>query len=199
MSKPAVMPRQRRTICQQRGTTMIEVIVAGLVLSAGLLGLAAMQTKAIKTASGLATQQIMVQALGAFGEARLAQPNMTIVNGTGPGGERWSDFPILCNSLWVGSSFKLDRLDRTTTTTSMTDDLHTIRDFLEEYTPCRGTALKEYADYWNQYAAGLGDGYGPTSSFNGTECDYIVPRTLTLSCTLPTGDLITLKNLVWIS
>ena len=69
MSKPAVLQRHRRTNVQQRGTTMIEVLVAALVLSAGLLGMAAMQTQALKTASGLATQQAMVQALSAFGEA----------------------------------------------------------------------------------------------------------------------------------
>ena len=90
MSKPPVLQRQRRTIYQQRqqrGTTMIEVMVAALVLSAGLLGLAAMQTQALKTASGLATQQAMVQALGAFSEARMANPNHNIVDGTGPGSE----------------------------------------------------------------------------------------------------------------
>lgn len=198
MSKPPVLQRHRRAICQQRGTTMIEVMVAALVLSAGLLGLAAMQTKALKTASGLSTQQTMVQALGAFGEARLASPNVSIVDGVGPGGEPWSQFAVLCNSLWVGSGFDLNRLDRTTTTTPIRDDFYFIRNFLAKHTSCGNTALTEYADYWNQYAAGQGNGYGQLSPLNGTECDYIVPRTRTLSCTLPTGDLISLQNLVWI-
>ena len=109
MSKPAVMPRQRRTICQQRGTTMIEVIVAGLVLSAGLLGLATMHTQALKTASGLATQQAMVQALGAFGEARLVSPNENIVKGSGPSGEDWEYLARHCNGLW--SAVTVDPVD----------------------------------------------------------------------------------------
>jgi hypothetical protein len=40
--------------------------------------------------------------------------------------------------------------------------------------------------------------YGDQSSFNGTECDYIVPRTFIVSCTLPTGDVISLQNWVWV-
>ena len=87
MPKPSVTRRYRRRVINQNGTTMIEVLVAGLVLSAGLLGLAAMQTKALKTASGLAAQQVMVQVLGAFSEARLASANENIAGGIGPNNE----------------------------------------------------------------------------------------------------------------
>jgi type II secretory pathway pseudopilin PulG len=187
MSQPALLQRRRRTSRQQRGTTMIEVMVAALVLSAGLLGLAAMQTRALKTASGLATQQSMVQALGAFSEARLANPNHNIVGRTGPGGENAQYLALYCNSLW--SSFRVQDAQITSTTTS---DMNYIRTFLGSYTNCGSVAITEYADYWNQYGT-----YGSGSNTNGAECDYIVPRTRTVSCTLPTGDVISLDNRVW--
>jgi len=195
MSKPATLQRHRRTICQQRGTTMIEIMVAALVLSAGLLGLAAMQTKALKTASGLATQQTMVQALGAFGEARLANPNHNIVGGTGPGGENDRKLSTWCNSLWTGLKVitNPDSVLASQIQNPTTDDLRVIREFLAKNTPCGNPAITEYADYWNQF----GD-YGPEFSTNGKECDYVVPRTRTVSCTLPTGDVISLQNLVWV-
>lgn len=189
MSEPATLQRQRRTICQQgqqRGTTMIEVMVAALVLSAGLLGLAAMQTTALKTASGLATQQSMVQALGAFGEARLANVNSNIVGGTGPGGENFKQLAAKCDALWAA-------VGATTFDNTTSNDLNFIKTFLAQYTSCESTALTEYADYWNQYGV-----YGTESTTNGAECDYVVPRTRTVGCTLPTGDVISLQNWVWV-
>ena len=195
MSKPPVLQRQRRTICQQRqqrGTTMIEVMVAGLVLSAGLLGLAAMQTQALKTASGLATQQNMVQALGAFSEARMANPNHNIVDGTGPGSENAKHLSTYCNSLWAGFTVPTNP-DQAQIQSTTTSDLAVIRGLLAQYTSCGSAAITEYADYWNQFGT-----YGSGSTTNGTECDYIVPRTRTVSCTLPTGDVISLQNWVWV-
>ena len=192
MSKPATLQRHRRTICQQRGTTMIEIMVAALVLSAGLLGLAAMQTKALKTASGLATQQTMVQALGAFGEARLANPNHNIVGGTGPGGDNDRKLATYCNSLWTALAIPTNP-DQSQIQNPTTNDLRVIREFLAKNTPCESPAITERADYWNQFGV-----YGPGLPTNGKECDYIVPRTRTVSCTLPTGDVISLQNLVWV-
>ena len=191
MSKPPVLQRQRRTICQQRGTTMIEVMVAALVLSAGLLGLAAMQTQALKTALGLATQQTMVQALGAFSEARLANPNHNIVGGTGPGGENAQYLATYCNSLRSGFTVAVDGTSDIKQPT--TTDLQAIRGLLAQNTSCGSAAITEYADYWNQYGT-----YGSGSTTNSTECDYIVPRTRTVSCTLPSGDAISLQNWVWV-
>jgi len=188
MSQPALLQR-RRTSCRQRGTTMIEVMVAALVLSAGLLGLAAMQTQALKTASGLATQQSMVQALGAFSEARLASPNHNIVGGTGPGGDS-KQLAIYCNSLW-SSLADVNNLNDLPTT----NDLAFIRSNLAQYTSCGSAAITEYADYWNQYGAYV---YQTWTTTTGIECDYIVPRTRTVSCTLPTGDVISLQNRVWV-
>ena len=195
MPKPSVARRYRRRVINQNGTTMIEVMVAALVLSAGLLGLAAMQTKAIKTASGLATQQSMVQAMAAFSEARLAAPNHNIVNKVGPNNENEKYLAIYCNSLWTGMYVDLrvnSQIQQPTT-----QDLNFITTFLTKYTSCGSAALTEYADYWNQYNAGV-NMFGNNSPFNGTECDYIVPRTRTVTCTLPTGDAISLQNLVWI-
>ena len=191
------MPRHQRTICQQRGTTMIEIMVAGLVLSAGLLGLAAMQTKALKTANGLATQQAMVQALGAFGEARLINPNHNIVNTTGPDNENARHLATYCNSFWSGFTIPTNP-DKSQLQNPTAADLAVIRGLLSQYTTCGSSALTEYADYWNMYGAYQAGAYGNVSSHNGTECDYIVPRTRTVSCTLPTGDVISLSNMVWV-
>jgi len=196
MYKPAVLQRLRRRTSPQRGTTMIEVLVAGLVLSAGLLGLAAMQTKALKTASGLATQQVMVQALGAFSEARLAAPNQNIVGKSGPNNESAQYLARYCNPLWSGLSINSQGESQIQQPT--TQDWYFITTFLAQYTSCGTAALTEYADYWNRYGAGVNGAYGKNSSFNATECDYIVPRTRILSCTLPTGDAISLQNLVWV-
>ena len=191
------MRHRRRKVVPQRGTTMIEIMVAGLVLSVGLLGLAAMQTKAIKTASGLATQQTMVQALGAFGEARLANPNHNIVGGTGPGGENDRNLATYCNSLWAAIAID-GTPDRSLIKNTTTSDLTVIRGLLGQYTSCGSAAITEYADYWNRYGASQAGAYGNVSNLNGTECDYIVPRTRTVSCTLPTGDAISLQNWVWV-
>lgn len=196
MSKAAVLPRYRHKNLDQAGTTMIEVLVAGLVLSAGLLGLAAMQTKALKTASGLATQQVIVQSLGAFSEARLAAPNQNIVGKSGPNNESAQYLARYCNPLWSGLSINSQGESQIQQPT--TQDLNFITTFLAQYTSCGTAALTEYADYWNRYGAGVNGAYGKNSSFNATECDYIVPRTRILSCTLPTGDAISLQNLVWV-
>ena len=186
MFKPVVLQHHRRTNVQQRGTTMIEIMVAGLVLSAGLLGLAAMQTKALKNASGLATQQNMVHALGAFSEARLTNPNYNIV-----GAANATTLPTYCNIFWTAFTVNAKGEGMIKTTTAK--DLEIIRTHLGRHTSCGNAALTEYADYWNQFGT-----YGSTSRTNGTECDYIVPRTRTVSCTLPTGDVISLSNQVWV-
>ena len=195
MPKPSVARRCRRRVINQNGTTMIEVMVAALVLSVGLLGLAAMQTKALKTASGLATQQVMVQALGAFSEARLAAPNQNIVGKSGPNNESAQYLARYCNPLWSGLSINSQGESQIQQPT--TQDLNFITTFLTKYTSCGSAALTEYADYWNQYNAGVNI-FGNNSPWNGTECDYIVPRTRRVSCTLPTGDAISLQNLVWV-
>jgi hypothetical protein len=134
----------------------------------------------------------MVQALGAFSEARLANPNHNIVEGTGPGGENAKLLATYCNSLWAAMFVQPDP-DKSQIQNATTSDLDFIRTFLAKYTSCSATALTEYADYWNQYGT-----YGETSTTNGIECDYIVPRTRTVSCTLPTGDVINLPNRVWV-
>ena len=197
MPKPLVLQRHLRKLAQQSGTTMIEVMVAALVLSAGLMGLAAMQTKAIKTANGLATQQAMVQALGAFSEARLAAPNHNIVNkdgsdNYGPDNRDDKYLAIYCNSLWSAIAANSGQIQQPTS-----KDWFFITNFLTKYTSCGSAALTEYADYWNQYNAGV-NLFGGGSPWNGTECDYIVPRARIVSCTLPTGDEISLQNLVWV-
>ena len=203
MPKPLVLQRHLRNLAQQRGTTMIEVMVAALVLSAGLMGLAAMQTKAIKTANGLATQQAMVQALGAFSEARLAAPNHNIVNtdgsdNYGPDNRNDKFLAVYCNSLW--SAIYADPSGGGQIQQPTSKDWFFITDFLTKYTSCGSAALTEYADYWNQYDAGGMDPYAGEmfSTHNGTECDYIVPRARIVSCTLPTGEPIRLQNLVWV-
>lgn len=187
MSKPAVLQHHRRTNVQQRGTTMIEIMVAGLVLSAGLLGLAAMQTQALKTASGLATQQNMVHALGAFSEARSTNPNHNIV-----GAANATTLPKRCNHFWTAFPAPLGVGDGQLKNQT-TNDLTVIRTHLGRHTSCGNAALTEYADYWNEYG-----NYGKDFTDNGKECDYIVPRTRTVSCTLPTGDVISLSNQVWV-
>ena len=198
MYKPAVLQRLRRRTSPQRGTTMIEVLVAGLVLSAGRLGLAAMQTKALKTASGLATQQVMVQALGAFSEARLASPNENIVGGIGPNNEDPRYFAGFCNSLWAGVNAS-ESVTEGQIQYPIVNDLYFLNTtILGQYTSCGSTALAEYADYWNQFTFPGSDGYSNVSNTNGTECDYVVPRTRRVTCTLPTGDTISLENLVWV-
>ena len=202
MSKPAILQHHRRTNVQQRGTTMIEIMVAGLVLSAGLLGLAAMQTKALKTASGLATQQTMVQALGAFGEARLANPNHNIVDGNGPNNENPRQLSTYCNSLWAAFPIPeqngTQAPDRAQVQNPTDTDLYVIRSALAQGTSCGDKAITEHADYWNKFNTRQPVVLDPKSSVNGTECDYIVPRTRTVSCTLPTGESIKLQNLVWV-
>jgi len=195
MPKPLVLQRHLRKLAQQRGTTMIEVMVAALVLSAGLMGLAAMQTKAIKTANGLATQQAMVQALAAFSEARLAAPNYNIVNKVGPNNDNAKVLAVYCDSLWSAIAANPSIYGQIQQPT--TQDWYFITTFLTQYTSCGSAALTEYADYWNQYNAGV-NLFGGGSPWNGTECDYIVPRARIVSCTLPTGDEISLQNLVWV-
>jgi type II secretory pathway pseudopilin PulG len=189
MSKPPVLQRHQRTICPQRGTTMIEVMVAALVLSAGLLGLAAMQTRALKTASGLATQQVMVQTLSAYNEARLSAPNTSISGGTKTDIETQlvtidRDLSSWCTALWRGVSVI------TSFPNPNTSDFTYFNTFLGTYTPCGNTALTDYAEYWNRY--------GGSEFQQGRECDYIVPETHLITCTLATGDQISMENLVWV-
>ena len=198
MPKPSVTRRYRRRVINQNGTTMIEVLVAGLVLSAGLLGLAAMQTKALKTASGLAAQQVMVQVLGAFSEARLASANENIAGGIGPNNEDPRYLADYCNSLWSGV-YASESITGGQIQYPIVNDLYFLNTtFLGHYTSCGSAALAEYADYWNQFSFPGSEGYSNASNTNGTECDYIVPRTRRVTCTLPTGDTISLENLVWV-
>jgi len=192
MTKRPVLRRDPRGIGKQGGTTMMEVMVATLVLSAGLLGLAAMQTRAIQTASGLATQQVMAQTLSAYNEARLSTPNTGVSGGLngkkGVDGLIYysieTDLSSYCSALWRGVSDK-----GTFPNPNNLDSLY-FKTFLGTYTPCGNTALTDYAEYWNRY----GDG----STQQGKECDYIVPETHSITCTLATGDVITMENLVWL-
>lgn len=62
----------------QRGTSMIEVLVAFLVLSFGLVGLTALQTRTITSSSSATAQATMVQILGSYAETRRATPNLLI-------------------------------------------------------------------------------------------------------------------------
>jgi len=188
MSKPTVLQRARRSVGNQKGTTMIEVMVAALVLSAGLLGLAAMQTKAIQTASGLATQQVMVQTLSAYNEARLSTPNTSISGGTKTDKDKLvtinGDLSSWCTALWRGVSAI------TSFPNPNTLDFTFFNTFLGTYTPCGNTALTDYAEYWNRY--------GGSEFQQGRECDYIVPETHLITCTLATGDVVSMENLVWL-
>ena len=194
MSKPPVLQRHWRTICQQRqqrGTTMIEVMVAALVLSAGLLGLAAMQTRAIQTASGLATQQVMVQTLGAYNEARLSTPNTSISGGQGRNGEYYfvnGDLAYRCAGFSLGLSISNSQSRVINPNIS---DFNFFNNFLATYTSCGGTALTDYAEYANRLGANL-------NTQAGEECDYIVPETHLITCTLATGDVVSMENLVWL-
>jgi len=174
---------------------MMEVMVATLVLSAGLLGLAAMQTRAIQTASGLATQQVMSQVLGAYGEAQLADPNYALVYDKGVGGTSSNN----CRGVWMdlspappnppGSYVAFDP-----TAPDINPDIPDyFNTFLGTYTPCGSKALNVYIDYRNSAATP-----DPASNQNARECDYIAPQTRTLTCTLMTGESIRLENLVWI-
>ena len=192
MTKRPVLRRDPRGIGKQGGTTMMEVMVATLVLSAGLLGLAAMQTRAIQTANGLATQQVMAQALGAYNEARLSTPNTNVSGGLKSnvvGGQTYyyidTDLSAYCNALWRGVS------NRAIFRNPNYSDFLYFNTFLGNYTPCGNTSLKDYAEYWNQ----LGANYDTQA---GKECDYIVPETHSITCTLATGDVITMENLVWL-
>lgn len=62
----------------QRGTSMIEVLVAFLVLSFGLVGLTALQTRVITSSSSATAQATMVQILGSYAETRRATPNLLV-------------------------------------------------------------------------------------------------------------------------
>ena len=62
----------------QRGTSMIEVLVAFLVLSFGLVGLTALQTRVITSSSSATAQATMVQILGSYAETRRATPNLLL-------------------------------------------------------------------------------------------------------------------------
>ena len=190
MSKPPVLQRHRRTICQQRqqrGTTMIEVMVAGLVLSAGLLGLAAMQTQALKTASGLATQQVIFQAMGAYSEARLTAPSAT--------GHYTYDAGIVfgvCSGYWLNSQ----PLYFSNASSQTILDMEYLSTFLQTYTPCGNVALTEFLEYQNIPHIYYG-GTAKTAS-RTLECDYATPVSRRAQCTLPAGDVIELWNVAWV-
>lgn len=192
MSKPTGLQRSRGRSGTQKGVTLIEVMVASLVLTTGLLGLAAMQTKAIQTSSGLATQQVMVQTLSAYNEARLATPNTSVSGGLKSyvaGGITYyfidSDLSANCDALWRGVS------NSAVFKNPNTSDFTYFNTFLGKYTPCGNTSLTDYAEYWNRLGAN-------TTTQAGKECDYIVPETHLITCTLATGDQISLENLVWV-
>ena len=176
MTKRPVLRRDPRGIGKQGGTTMMEVMVATLVLSAGLLGLAAMQTRAIQTASGLATQQVMAQVLGAYGEAQLADPNYSLVTDS-----------TYCRKVWM------DINTGYLPTPKVKDYLNKI---LANNTPCGSAVLEVHTDYRNYAQPPIA--YGDYQYQNAKECDYIAPQTRILTCTLMTGESIRLENLVWI-
>jgi len=191
MSKPPVLQRQRRTICQHRqqcGTTMIEVMVAALVLSAGLLGLAAMQTQALKTASGLATQQVIFQAMGAYSEARLTAPSATGHYTHDPGGT----VPALCSGYWLNSQPLYWSYDSSQTIL----DMEYLSTFLQTYTPCGNVALTEFIEYQN--SPHIYEGGTAKTASRTLECDYATPVSRRAQCTLPAGDVIELWNVAWV-
>ena len=191
MSKPPVLQRQRRTICQQRqqrGTTMIEVMVAALVLSAGLLGLAAMQTQALKTASGLATQQVIFQAMGAYSEARLTAPSMTGHYTHDPGGTVFG----VCSGYWLN----LEPLYFSTASNQTILDMEYLNTFLQTHTPCGNVALTEFVEYSN--SPYINDGGRARTASRTLECDYATPVSRRAQCTLPAGDVIELWNVAWV-
>jgi type II secretory pathway pseudopilin PulG len=169
--------RARRSVCKQRGTTMIEIMVAALVLSAGLLGLAAMQTQALKTASGLATQQVMVQALGAYSEARLTAPSST-GHYLNPG-QLTSAF---CAGLWLAQQ----PLVYSDTSNQTILDMDYFATFVGTYTPCGSVAVTEFLEYRNFFVI---------AGSEGIECDYVSPVSRRAQCTLPTGEVIALWNM----
>ena len=187
MSKPPVLPRQRRTICQQRGTTMIEVMVAALVLSAGLLGMAAMQTQALKTASGLATQQVIFQAMGAYSEARLTAPSAT-GHYTFNAGSVFS----VCSGYWLNSA----PLYFSTASSQTILDMEYLSTFLQTYTPCGNVALTEFLEYSN--SPYIVEGGTAKTASRTLECDYATPVSRRAQCTLPAGDVIELWNVAWV-
>jgi len=67
----------------QRGTSMIEVLVAFLVLSFGLVGLTALQTRTITSSSSATAQATMVQILGSYAETTRATGHTTSTTGSG--------------------------------------------------------------------------------------------------------------------
>lgn len=75
---------------------MLEVLVACLVLSAGVLTIAAMQTRAAFNSSDAALQGYAAQILLSFSEAKLVEPNVTSGNSGGSNA-------LNCNGLYVGT------------------------------------------------------------------------------------------------
>ena len=61
----------------QRGVSMLETMVACLVLSAGLITISAMQTRAVFNSSDAALQGYAAQILLSFSEAKLVEPNIS--------------------------------------------------------------------------------------------------------------------------
>lgn len=166
---------------------MIEVMVAALVLSAGLLGMAAMQTQALKTASGLATQQVIFQAMGAYSEARLTAPSAT-GHYTFNAGSVFSE----CSGYWLNSA----PLNFSNASSQTIVDMEYFNTFLQTYTPCGNVALTEFLEYANSpYIVG---GDKAITASRTSECDYATPVSRRAQCTLPAGDVIELWNVAWV-
>ncbi len=91
MPKLPILPLLQRR--RQNGVSMIEVMVSCLVLSAGLVGISAMQTRAVFNSSDTALQGYAAQILLSFGEAKLVEPNVAT-----PG------FAANCNGIYVSTT-----------------------------------------------------------------------------------------------
>ena len=72
----------KHTACLQRGVSMIEVLVALLVLSIGLLGVAATVAKSSRFAAGAWAQSAVVNSLSDIAERLRSSPNSSNANFT---------------------------------------------------------------------------------------------------------------------
>jgi len=90
---PKLPASPRTQLRRQRGVSMLELMVACLVLSAGLVAVSAMQTRAVFNSSDTAQQGYAAQILLSFGEASLVEPNVAT-----PG------FAANCNGIYVSTT-----------------------------------------------------------------------------------------------
>lgn len=116
MPKPPVRRPLRHR--RPRGVSMLETMVACLVLSAGLAVIGAMQTRAVFNSSNAALQATMAQTLWSYNEARLVNLNDFRSGGASA-----------CNG---------------TTTSTRQTDLTYFNTFLNTNANCTGTPLTEF-------------------------------------------------------